>query len=284
MICAATETVHSTDHLRKMLAIESIHGSNQSVLDIFGRLVSNSSEVLNSFIAPISSFVGKSSDNSIKNSDYRKTLKAVKVLPFAAYQDTLIQVPEGFTGSLDKYIEMLLNVHGQLVSAANEVLISYSDELAIFLNNVDHRKSIKNYEAFYKKMTADRTRFNKEMEVFFKKDSNLSRVKLGSVMSRFGDLDGIFANAEKLEAVHAKTSLSELTSNVKHAVSLLGLIRDKVEHDKELNISGQMAMHISEGAYEAARYVELVSLACYNIEVGLTTVRNLSEQFNKITG
>lgn len=284
MICAATESLHSSDQLRKMLAVESIHGTNQSVLDIFGRLVTNSTDVLNSFIAPISNFISTTSENTIKNSEYRKTLQAVKVLPFSAYQDTLIQVPEGFTGSLDKYIEMLLKLHMELVGASNEILISYSDELAIFLNNVDHRKSVKNYEAFYKKLSVDRIRFSKSIEGFFKKDSNLSRVKLGSVMGRFGDMDSIFANAEKLEAVHAKTALSELTSNVKHAVSLLALINDKVKNDKELNISGQMAMHISEGAYEAARYVELVSVACYNVEVALTTVRNLSEQFNKITG
>lgn len=284
MICAAIENSHSPEQLRKMLAVESIHGTNQSVLDIFGRLLTNSSDVLMSYVSPISNFIGSSSKDSLKNSDYRKTLQAVKVLPFATYQDTLIQVPEGFTGKLDVYIETLLKLHGELVAASNEVVISYTDELAIFLNNVDHRKSIKNYETFYQKLRADRTRLNKELASFFKKDNNQSRVKLGAVMARFADMDGLFANAEKLEAVHAKTELSELMTNVKHAVELLKLIQDKVENDKELNISGQMAMHISEGAYEAARYVELVSLACYNIEVGLTTVRALSEQFNKITG
>ena len=73
-------------------------------------------------------------------------------------------------------------------------------------------------------------------------------------------------------------------TNVNHSVSLLRLIKDKIDHSDIGEVSGEMAKHISEGAYEVGTYVELVSLACFNIEVVLTSIRAMVDQFNRITG
>lgn len=51
-----------------------------------------------------------------------------------------------------------------------------------------------------------------------------------------------------------------------------------------MDVSGSMAQHISNGAYEIAAYVELVSVMCFNVEVALSSVQALSEQLNRITG
>lgn len=284
MICAALETNETISSLQTRLAIESIHGGNASVLDIFSRLIPKTTDVLRSYIAPISNFVSSENKETIKSSEYRETIKRVKVIPFAAYQDTLIQVPEGFVGDLGKYLSVLVKIHTELVSKANAAVLGYTDELSIFLNNVDYRKSIKDHESFYLKIRSERNQFSKELAAFFKKDGNQSRVKLGSVINRFGDLDDIFNSAEKLEVLHRSSSLSDLLATVNLSVSLLDLIKDKLNNDKEMVISGQMAKHISQGAYEVASYVELVSLVCFNIEVALTSVQNLSKQFNSITG
>lgn len=65
-------------------------------------------------------------------------------------------VPEGFHGKLTDYLHFLNRTHGDLVGKASKVVLEYSDELAIFLNNVDHRKSLKNHQTAYNKIKHDR--------------------------------------------------------------------------------------------------------------------------------
>ncbi len=284
MLCAEFDNHESYDRLQKLLATESIHGTSSSIIDVFGRLIPKTTDLLQSFIPSLERFINNPGEVSLKNSEYRNTVKKVSGLTFATYQDILVQVPEGFEGNLNKYVEFLIRMNEEIVSEANKVVIGYSDELAIFLNNVDYRKSIKDHRTFYMKIRQDRDRFSKEMAAFFKVGGNQSRAKLGTVISRFGDLDELFSNAERLEAAHRSTKLSELMTNVNHSVSLLRLIKDKIDHSDIGEVSGEMAKHISEGAYEVGTYVELVSLACFNIEVVLTSIRAMVDQFNRITG
>lgn len=284
MICANTEDSTPIPLLQSQLAMEAIHGSSNGVVAIFSRLIPKTSDLLTSFVEPISAFIQSENKSSIKNSKYRETVRKVRILPFASFQDVLVMVPEGFHGKLVDYLHFLNRTHNDLVGKASNVVLEYSDELAIFLNNVDHRKSLKNHQTAYNKIKHDREAIAKASGAFFKAGSSVSRVKLGSVISRFGDLDAIFSDAEKLETLHSQANLTELLSNVRHAVSLLDLIKDKLEKDPSMDVSGSMAQHISNGAYEIAAYVELVSVMCFNVEVALSSVQALSEQLNRITG
>lgn len=274
----------SIEDLRKEVAMESIYGTGTTVLEIFGRLIPKSTEVLQSFISPIQNFVSPAEPvKALKNSEYRKIVENVKRLSFIAYADTLVMVPEGFKGSLDKYIGSLINVHQELIQESNTVLKNYTDELGIFLNNVDYRKSIKSYEAFYSKIKKQRLHIEQELQSFFKKNDNKSRARFGDVVSRFGEMEELFAKAEKLQAVHGRKELSELITHVTTATSLLALIKEKIDTDKEVVVSSEMVRHLSEGAYEAAKYVELVSISCFNIEVALNVVETLAKQFSELT-
>lgn len=284
MICTDIEDSSSLASLNTRLAIESAFGESSSILGIFSRLIPRSSEALKTFISPIQGFMDNKEEAGFKNSEYRETARKVSMLPFASYQDILIQVPEGFHGELVEYLKTLTQIHDTLISKANEVVLGYTDELAIFLNDVNRRKALTAHESFYLKIRSDREKAAKLLGAFFKTDSNLSRAKLGSVIKRFGEVDEIFSLAATLEACHRNTKLADLKNSVQQAVSLLDLIHERIQSDDSMDVSGAMAKHISEGAYETASFVELVSVSCYNTETALTCVRELAEQFKRITG
>lgn len=283
MICSDVEESHSYQHLSNVLAIESMHGDAGSVMEIFGRLIPKSSEFLRNCVSPLADFVNNKPVAGLKNSEYRDTLKKVKSLPFSAYEETLIQVPEGFNGNLGKYLLSLISVHDKIVANANSFLLTYTDELAVFLNNVDSRKSVsvRDIATSYRN---ERTHAVKELASYFKAGSNLSRQKLGVVVTRFGELDDVFEAAEKLEVARSQANLSDLMNNVNHAVSLLDLIKTKLKEDENMAVSGAMAKHLSEGAYEVALFVEQVSMTCFAIDVALNVTQELAKQFNRITG
>lgn len=283
LMSCAEEPIEDSALVIQQMVKESITGSAESVLDVFGRLLPKASELLQSYITPITSFMSSDKPVSIKNKNYIEVLKKVRLLPFAAFQDILVQVPEGFTGNLTEYCDSLLTATGFTIQKANEVVAAYGEELGIFLNNVDFRKSTKSYDAFYGKVKSDRLRAEKLLQPYFKKNDSHSRAKLGDVMSRFADLDTLFIKTESLEKVHQEKDLKELTSHVQHAVNMLALIQKGLDSNEKITLSGPMARHISEGAYEIAKFVETVSLMCYNVEVAITCMNALADQLKTIT-
>ncbi len=275
----------SIDRLGKLLAIESISNNQPGILDVFSRLIPKTQELITSFAAPLAEFVSPNKQiTKFSKSEYRDSVKAVSKLPFMAYRDTLVMVPEGFTGNLVEYLKLLGKLNTQTIKQASDVVNDYINELSVFLNNLDARKSLKTHAAFYKQVSADRVKVESMMNVYFNKADTRSRIKLGSVIIRFGDFEELFTLAEQLQAsATTKKELTNLLSQVNHASELLKLINEKLLKNEFDIVSGEVAKNISMGAYEVAKYVELISVLTFSTEVAVSCVNALAEQFKKIT-
>lgn len=273
------------ESLRYRLALESMVGSQGGILEIFGRLVPKTSELLSSLSAPLVEFTAPNRETTkLDDKLHREVSAKAKQFTFATFQDMLVMVPEGFQGNFGAYLSYLQKAQNELLKSASEVMDGYLNELSIFLNNVDARKSMKSYELFYREIKLRRNKFEKELSVYFKKNDSRSRVKLGSIIQRFSDLEDVFHKAEQLKLNENTKELQKLLSQVNHATDLLRLLKEKIDTNEIEIVSGEMAKHISEGAYEAAKYIELVSISNFNTEVAVTCVKSLAEQLKKAFG
>jgi hypothetical protein len=284
MFVTDTEDTASFESLGRRLALESITNNSVGIIDVFSRLINKADNVISSFVAPLQDFTAPNKELvGLKDAKYLNSLKKLRGVPYTSYQHTLVMVPEGFTGNLIDYLRFLETSHGKIIQASQAVVNDYALELSIFMTNVDARKAIKTHEAFYKKVREDRAKIEKNLKAFFSPKDVRSRVPLGNVITRFGDLEEVFALTEKLQkSFLSKKELQALLNQVNHATELLRLLKEKLEAKELADVSGDMAKHISEGSYEVAKYIELTSLLTFNIEVAVTTVKSMADQFTSL--
>lgn len=279
------EDQRSLEDDAKLIAIESALGTTGGVLEVFSRIIPKAAQALTGLIEPISGYL--KSDEGVRSmtAQNRKLLGRLNKLPFMAYREMLVQVPEGFNGNLLAYVKWVKKIQVEVVRSANALLGDYNTELSMFLSNNDYRKSLKSHEKFYKNVQTTRAEVTRVFESFFDHKGNQSRIKLGSIVMRFAELEVIFEEVEGLMgAVQLRTELSKLLASVAHASELLGLLKKKLD-EKELDgVSGDMAKHISEGAYECGKYVELVAVLAFQSDALITSVSGISNQLEEVTG
>ena len=285
-ILAAQPSSETIQSLQVTLALESMANSTNGILNAFSRLIPKTHELLIGIATPLKDFVSPTSSAvTLKTTQYRKVLQKIRNLSFLSYADTMIVVPEGFQGQVMDYLKYLNTHRSENIQKAALVMDDYIQELSVFLNNADARTAIKSHEAFYKKMKAERLVRESQLMDFFSKKDVRSRVKLSSVFARFGEFEQAFEEAEKLQLTAGnQKELSQLLNQVNHASELLKLLKEKLEANELHVVSGDMAKHIANGAYEAARYIEMVTMYTFASEVILSCVNALAEQFERITG
>lgn len=262
----------------RVLAIESITGTAGGVFEVFSRIIPKAADAITALAEPVSAFLSPSAMVSLSSAN-KTLLRDLNKVPYASYRDILVQVPEGFSGNLVHYVQWLKKMQHEAVSTANALLNDYSTELSMFLSSVDYRKTLKSHERFYSGVSKQRKEFTASLASYFKKDSVTSRAQLGSVITRFGDLETLFKETEDLKnAVDFRKEVTKMLASVNHASGLLSLLKDKLE-DKSLDgVSGDMAKHLAQGAYECGKYVELISILIYHGESASSSVKAIAEQ------
>lgn len=278
------EDQRSLEDDAKMIAIESALGTTGGVMEVFSRIIPKAAQALSGLIEPISGYLKPEQGMSTLTSQNKKLLSRLNKLPFMAYREMLVQVPEGFNGNLLAYLKWMKKVQVEVVRSANDLMKDYSAELSMFLSNSDYRKTLKSHEKFYKNVQTTRADVTKVLESFFSHKGNQSRIKLGSIVMRFAELEEVFEEVNGLmDAAQLRTELSKLLAAVSQTTELLGLLKTKLE-DKELdNVSGDMAKHISEGAYECGKYVELVSVLSFQSDQLVASIKAISDQLEEVT-
>lgn len=281
LVIEETDT-YSFDYYYRRLAVESAIPEN--ILSLFRKVIPKSSELLCSYLPGLQAYEQGNPEIFVKNSDTKRLLSEVRKLSYMSFQDTLITVPEGFTGSLNAYLEALLLDQSHLFEKTFEYLRKYSVELSMFLSNQEKRISLTSHNELFREIRSYRERTLKEMQRFVdKKNATRSRARLGDVFERFADFERFFALSEKLADQRKRQDFKKIVSEVQKASELLKLIKDRVDAGEFQDISGQRAKDVAEGAYEAARCVELVSLYAYFVESALATSKNLVTQFTALT-
>lgn len=282
--CLNDASATSIEEDAKILALEAAIGTAGGLLEIFSRIIPKTVALLSELTAPIVTFTASKETKSEFSGKRKQLIKRLDRLPFNAYKEILVQVPEGFQGNLVKYVTWLHRVQVETIRGATELMADYGLELSMFLSNTDYRKSLKSHEQFFKKVRSSRLVITEELESFFNKNKVLSRVPLGHVVGRFAEVDDLLKEADALEsAKDLRSSLRSMMAGVTHATDLLALLKDKLEKNELEGVSGDMAKHIAEGAFECGKYVELVSILVYHGDSVLASVESISNQLDDVT-
>lgn len=271
----------SYDLLVKRLAVESV--SIPNVIDVFRELIPQSTDLIREKLPGLSSFWDNGNNQyRPKNKTFRLVLDQCSRFQYVAFQDTLVQVPEGFIGKPDNYAQELIKIGESVVKEGQKLLNDYVLVLSQFLSNKDARTSQMAHTALYNTITAKRSMYQRIIAGFFKSGSTLSRRPLGVLIDRFGDLSGWFREVERLDQVRTEQNFKLIEAKVKEAVELLDLINQRTTEQGIQQVSGESAKVIAKGAYEVAKFVEFMAIYNYQVESLVTSTNNTADQLASI--
>lgn len=199
---------------------------------------------------------------------------------FASYQDTLVSVPEGFSGDFMQYLKLLINLHSHVYKEANSLLSEYNALLSSFITNKDAKISNTGHDGLYHKAQYQREDITKQLAHFFTKSDN-SKVKLKTLIQRFSDVKVLTDLAVDLEKLQDPKHLISIANAVEKAIQMLGIIRDQLEADKIMEVSGVSASSIANGAYELGQFVEFVAVYNFKCNQAVTAVKNTLERISE---
>lgn len=277
---APISSQYSFEELCKRLAFESVDSAS-TVMSIFSSLIPKAANAIQSIANTLSLKPEAQQETKIRSSQYRKIIDASKSLPYISYRDMVIMVPEGFHGNLANYLKFITQLRVNAIARAETVLNDYHTQLAIFLNNVNSRTSVESYSVQTKKLEKERLDIERDLAGFFSNAAVHSRTKFGSVVSRFSELHDIFAFAEQIERYKTNSDLSKLIRLTEQVNDLFKLLKDKLDKNEIDIISGQAAKNVSEGAFQAAKFLEVASIVVYNTEVMGSVIASLADQLEK---
>lgn len=262
----------------RTLSLESEVISN--VIDTFRNLVPGVTFKIKELLGTFGKDIGQKSifDFTDKSKIAREKTKQ---LDYGIYHKTVITVPEGFKGSFVEYVIVLNKILPHLFSNSNELLGEYNFVLSSFITNKESKTSLKDHTTLYKQAAKIRESVIQEINKFYTTNDK-SVVYLGDVIERFSDLDILSTEVRKLEKLHNDQNLDDLKKVVDKSVGLLDIIIKDVQSNDISNVSGAAAKNISEGAYEIAKLVELLSLINFRTTQFLVSVDRLYETISEL--
>lgn len=212
---------------------------------------------------------------------YREFQPKAKLLNFIDYRQALVSVPEGMNGELLSFVEFLAEHAGDVFNAAFTALDSFQNVLSAFVSNKDNKLTLSDMTHQYRAVKEYRERVTNKLSDFFDQNSSISKRRLGVVLARVTDITTLRDQLAKLDKMIQDKHLTQLSDKVSKISQLFSLIQKSIKEDGLEEISGAAAKNISEGAYEMAKLVELVSVFRFKIDQAFTSGKGLVEDLNR---
>jgi hypothetical protein len=212
--------------------------------------------------------------------DFKVISKRVYSHNFLDFQDVLVQVPEGFEGNILDYLKLLNRIHLDIFKEALEVIGDYNVVLSSFITNKEDKNSLRVHSQIYERADAKREQVLKDLSGFFKDGSDLSRLPLRKVVSRFADLELVVEEAVTLTKDNHIKNLEKVKSGITETLIYL----DKITSNKEITqVSGSSAKQLAESAMSVARLVEACSVYAYKVRQAIESNRAIVDTLDKVT-
>jgi len=265
---AMTTTLTTLQHQREWISIEAFASLTLDIPDLLQRCLPHARSAFSEFIAH---FVPSDKGVSL-NRDQQAFMKVVEQHKYLDLAPTAAYVPEGLKVPYLHYINLL----GPAVDHALKVqatLTTYTAYLALLLTNRDQRFSTKDSAVVYKAMEAKRTQLNADLGSCFNDSSHRTDVSYADVVER---------NTEWPTLLHAATALGTdinsvnrkiLQKDVDSAVELIDRLIEMVQRGELKDASPNIALELSDGAYQVACELEFLAIVTYRV-MALTTAIN----------
>lgn len=216
------------------------------------------------------------------NQHFSKLERKIPDASFVNYSKTIVSVPEGFSGNMLNYLKFLDSLSTEIFKEANSVLGDYNLVLSSFISNKQDKISLKDHTTLFERIKERREEILKNIKQFFPSTSVNSRKRFGDVVERFGELPEIMKVLEHLNRERKGHNLKEIANAVRESVEMLDIVIEEVKKNGVTNVSGNSAMNISQGAYELARFVELVAIYRNMVDIAVTSASRMIVQLEEI--
>lgn len=256
------------------------------------------SNVINTFRSVIPSLTDKLSSvaaNFQPSDDHTKTVveltkfvesnkEKIKEVGIVKHSETLIPVPEGFDAKakICGYLDHLIQAAPVITHGVQEILSEYHIVLSTFISNKDAKTSIRDHSTFYKRIKKQRSEVSEPLASYFDKGLDRSRLPFGKVYDQTQELFTATGKVVELNKMRAKHDLKFVKGQVTDCVNLLKIIVTQSERQDFSEVSGAVAMDLSEGAIEVGFWVELVALYHYRVEQAIQSVKLQVETISKL--
>jgi hypothetical protein len=209
---------------------------------------------------------------------YGESIKITDKIIYTNYGERLISKPENFQGHFLDYAEVLNTVASDLYKLRSEIMPQYIGILSSFLTNKDDKISLKDYNHVYARVANERTNVTNKLKQFFPKDNGLTKVEFKKVIARLADLKPLYSQTTTLAKLQNKSNLTIIQNDVTQCTELLNMLIDEVNNGTITNISSNAALNIADGAYEIAKFVELIGIVYFDTMVFVNIVNRLAEE------
>lgn len=273
----------SLEHMAHMISLEEDFTSNAlfRVKEFFPKLSNVLKDYTEGFSSDSYGSYDIPKDTAIKTDrDFKVIKNRVTSHNFLDFQDVAVQVPEGFEGNLHDYLKLLNSIHLDIFKETLEVIGDYNVVLSTFITNKEDKTSLRIHSQVYTRADAKRQQVLKDLAGFFKDGSDLSRLPLSKVISRFADVELINKEAVDLTKDNHIKNLEKVKSGIRETLLYL----DKIVSNNETNeVSGNTAKQLADGAMSMARLVEVCSIYAFKVRQAIESVRAITETLDKVT-
>jgi hypothetical protein len=177
-------------------------------------------------------------------------------------------------------LKLLNSINVDIFKETLSVIGDYNLVLASFITNKEDKTSLRVHSQIYTRADAKRQQVLKELASYFKDGSDLSRVTLKSVLSRFTDVDIMVAEVVNLTKDNHIKNLDQIKIAIVETLSYL----DKITNNKEItNVSGDTAKQLAVCAMSVARLVEVCSIYAYKVRQAVESSKSIVDTLDKIT-
>lgn len=273
---------HNLDTQMQRLTMEASVLSN--VIDTFRSILPNLSDKLASIAANFQP-VDDHTKTVVELTKFVETNKeAIKDVGIVKHSETLIPVPEGFDSKakMCSYLDHLIQAAPVITLGIQEILSEYHIVLSTFISNKDAKTSIRDHSAFYKRIKKQRAEVSDPLSSYFDKGLDRSRLPFGYVYDQTQELFSATSKVVELNKVRAKHDLKFVKGQVTDCANLLKIIVTQSERQDFSEVSGAVAMDLSEGAIEVGFWVELVAIYHYRVEQAIQAVKLQAELIAKL--
>ena len=277
-----TTPTYSLDTQMQRLAMEASVLSN--VINSFRSVLPNLADKLSSLAAnlkPVDDHTKTVNDLTKFVETHKEYIRNVGIVK---HSETLIPVPEGFDSKakMCSYLDQLIQTAPSITHGIQEILSEYHIVLSTFISNKDAKTSVRDHSAFYKRIQKTRQEVSEPLASYFDKGLDRSRLPFGMVYDQSQELITATQKVVELNKMRAKHDLKFVQKQVGECAQLLKMIVQQSERQDFTEVSGAVAMDLSNGAIEVGFWVELVAIYHYRVEQAIQAVKLQAEFISKL--
>jgi hypothetical protein len=216
--------------------------------------------------------------------DQSKFLQVLKDIPFSEIGQLKAYVPEGMKSKYLDYLDTLLPVTDQFKDIQNKLLQPYTLFLAQLVSDKKASISTNANKIEYGKLESQRDAIYKSFSSHYNMDSYGAERLVKDVVDRNNDWGPVFNKLNICSANMDSIDKELIKRQVKQCVDYLSIIKENLDSEQMSRTTKETAERLSNGCYQIARELEMLSVTHYRVLALKGSVENTVLHITSVLG